>query len=80
MALQNKAAVYAILFRAAMPPYSPDLNPIEMAFSKLKQLMRSAAHRTVDALWRDVQRMLDLITPDDAANFIRHCGYTLQVQ
>jgi len=61
-----------------LPPYSPDLNPIEMAFSKLKQLMRSAAHRTVDALWRDVQRMLDLITPDDAANFIRHCGYTLQ--
>jgi transposase len=63
-----------------LPPYSPDLNPIELAFSKLKQLMRSAAHRTLDALWRDVQRMLDLITPDDAANFIRHCGYTLQVK
>jgi len=63
-----------------LPPYSPDFNPIEMAFSKLKQLMRSAAHRTVDVLWRDVQRMLDLITPDDAANFVRHCGYTLQVK
>ena len=63
-----------------LPPYSPDLNPIEMAFSKLKQLMRSAAHRTVDALRSDVQRMLDRITPDDAANFIRHCGYTLQVK
>jgi transposase len=63
-----------------LPPYSPDLNPIELAFSKLKQLMRSAAHRTVDALWSDVQRMLDLITPDDAANYIRHCGYTLQVK
>ena len=63
-----------------LPPYSPDLNPIEMAFAKLKQLMRSAAHRTIDAMWRDVQRMLDLITPDDAANFVRHCGYTLQVK
>ena len=61
-----------------LPPYSPDFNPIEMAFAKLKQLMRSAAHRTVDALWRDVQRMPDLITPGDAANFVRHCGYTLQ--
>jgi transposase len=60
-----------------LPPYSPDFNPIEMAFAKLKQLMRSAAHRAVDALWRDVQRMLDLITPSDAANFVRHCGYTL---
>ena len=63
-----------------LPPYSPDLNPIEMAFSKLKQLMRSAAHRTADALWADVQRMLDLVTPGDAAAFIRHCGYTLQVR
>lgn len=65
---------------AFLPPYSPDLNPIELAFAKLKQLIRSAAHRTADALWGDVQRMLDRITPDDAANFIRHCGYTLQVE
>ncbi len=63
-----------------LPPYSPDYNPIELAFSKLKQLMRSAAHRTMDALWRDVQRMLDLITAADAAAFIRHCGYTLEVK
>ena len=65
-----------------LPPYSPDLNPIELAFSKLKHLMRSAAHRTADALWADVQRMLDLITPDDAAGFYRHCGYgrTLEVR
>jgi transposase len=61
-----------------LPPYSPDLNPIELAFAKLKQLMRSAAHRTIDALWNDVQRMLDLITPHDAAGFYRHCGYTLR--
>jgi transposase len=60
-----------------LPPYSPDLNPIEMAFSKLKQLMRSAAHRTMAALWSDTQRMLDQITESDAAGFFRHCGYTL---
>lgn len=63
-----------------LPPYSPDLNPIEPAFSKLKQLMRSAAHRTMQALWSDVQRMLDCITPSDAAGYYRHCGYELQVK
>jgi transposase len=61
-----------------LPPYSPDLNPIEMAFAKLKQLMRSAAHRTTEALWSDVQRMLDSITASDTVGFFRHCGYTLQ--
>lgn len=63
-----------------LPPYSPDLNPIEPAFSKLKQLMRSAAHRTMDALWTDVQRMLDCITAKDADGYFRHCGYTLEVK
>jgi transposase len=63
-----------------LPPYSPDLNPIELAFAKLKQLLRSAGHRTADALWADVQRMLDLITPGDAAGFFRHDGYTLEVK
>jgi transposase len=63
-----------------LPPYSPDLNPIELAFAKLKQLMRSAAHRTADALWADTQRMLDRITPADAAGFYRHCGYRPPLQ
>ena len=63
-----------------LPPYSPDLNPIEMAFAKLKQLMRSAAHRTMVALWSDVQRMLDCITDSDAKGFYRHCGYSLEVK
>lgn len=63
-----------------LPPYSPDLNPIEMAFSKLKQLLRSAAHRTMAALWSDVPRMLDKITAGDAAGYIRHCGYVLQAK
>ena len=72
-----EAAGARVLF---LPPYSPDLNPIELAFAKLKQLLRSAGHRTMAALWADVQRMLDLITPADAAGFVRHCGYTLQVE
>ena len=63
-----------------LPPYSPDLNPIELAFAKLKQMMRSAAHRTMNALWTDVQRMLDQITAHDAAAFFRHDGYGLQVK
>ena len=58
-----------------LPPYSPDLNPIELAFAKLKQLLRSAGHRDVHVLWSDIQRMLDRITPDDATHFVRHCGY-----
>lgn len=61
-----------------LPPYSPDLNPIEPAFSKLKQVLRSAGHRAAKALWGDIQRMLDAITPRDAEGHFRHCGYTLR--
>jgi transposase len=61
-----------------LPPYSPDLNPIELAFSKLRQLMRSCKHRLVEPLWRDVQRMLDAISPTDALHFYQHCGYAIQ--
>jgi transposase len=61
-----------------LPSYSPDLNPIELAFAKLKQLLRSAEHRTMAALWENVQRILDQITPTDAAHFIRHCGYAIK--
>ena len=63
-----------------LPPYSPDLNPIENAFSKIKQLLRSAGHRTIDALWKDTQRILDLITAKDAEGFFRHCGYAVEVE
>ena len=62
-----------------LPPYSPDLNPIENAFSKLKRLLRSAGHRTRDALWSGMQPLLDRITAGDAAAFFRHCGYTLDL-
>jgi transposase len=60
-----------------LPPYSPDLNPIEMVFSKIKQLLRSMACRTVNALWASMQSVLDRVTATDAANCFRHCGYTL---
>ena len=59
-----------------LPPYSPDLNPIELAFSKLKRLLRSAAERTVDALWSAIGCLLQRFTPNECANYLRHCGYT----
>jgi len=61
-----------------LPPYSPDLNPIEMIFSKIKQLLRSLAARTQSALWDSVQSVLDKVTPADAIHCFRHAGYTLQ--
>jgi transposase len=61
-----------------LPPYSPDLNPIEMVFSKIKQLLRSLATRTQNALWTAMQSVLDQVTPSDAANCFRHCGYSLR--
>lgn len=61
-----------------LPPYSPDLNPIEMIFAKIKQLLRSLACRTRDALWGAMQSVLDAVTPTDALNCFAHCGYTLQ--
>jgi len=63
-----------------LPPYSPDLNPIEMVFAKLKQLLRSLACRTRDALWNAMQTVLDAVSPTDAANCFRHCGYSLRLQ
>ena len=59
-----------------LPPYSPDLNPIELAFSKLKRLLRDAAERTVEALWQTIGRLLDRFTPKECENYIRHCGFT----
>jgi transposase len=58
-----------------LPPYSPDLNPIELMFSKLKTLLRKAAERTVDALWNRIGELLDHFTPQECANFFRHAGY-----
>jgi transposase len=59
-----------------LPPYSPDLNPIENAFSKLKRLLRKAAERTVDGLWAAIGRLLDRFTRRECRNYFRHCGYS----
>jgi transposase len=61
-----------------LPPYSPDLNPIEMIFSKIKQTLRGLALRTQTALWTSMQSVLDRVTPSDAANCFTHCGYSLR--
>lgn len=58
-----------------LPPYSPDLNPIELVFSKLKWLLRSAALRTIDALWNFLGQSLDRFTASECANYFRHSGY-----
>ncbi len=58
-----------------LPPYSPDLNPIENAFSKLKGLLRKAAERTVEGPWVAIGRLLDRFPPDECRNYFRHCGY-----
>lgn len=58
-----------------LPPYSPDLNPIELAFSKLKSLLRKAAKRTVDDLWDQLGRSLRDFSPQECRNFFRHAGY-----
>ena len=58
-----------------LPPYSPDFNPIEMAFSKLKALLRKAAERTVDGLWNAIGRFIDLFEPDECQNYFNAAGY-----
>lgn len=58
-----------------LPPYSPDFNPIENAFSKLKHLLRSAAERTIDALWTAVGRLLDHFPAPECLRYIDHVGY-----
>jgi transposase len=67
-----EAAGASLLF---IPPYSPDLNPIEQAFAKLKALLRAKAIRTVDALWKALGSLVDCFTPEECANFLRHDGY-----
>ena len=59
-----------------LPPYSPDLNPIEPAFAKLKALLRRAEERAVEGLWRLLGRLLDEFGPAECRNYIRHCGYS----
>ena len=58
-----------------LPAYSPDLNPIEQGFAKLKAVLRGKAIRTVDALWKALSEIAGAITPTKCANYIRNAGY-----
>ncbi len=66
------AAGASILY---LPPYSPDLNPIEQLFAKLKALLRKAAARTREALWSAIGELLDAFEPAECQNYLRNCGY-----
>jgi transposase len=76
------AGVRALIERAGcrllfLPPYSPDLNPIEPAWSKLKTLLRGMGARTTDALHTALATLVDTITASDARGYFRHCGYAV---
>jgi len=58
-----------------LPPYSPDLNPIEQVFAKLKLLLRKAARRTIEATWRQIGTLLSAFSPHECANYFRNSGY-----
>jgi transposase len=58
-----------------LPPYSPDFNPIELAFSKIKALLKKAAARTVEDLWDAIRHAIDAITPADCRSFFTATGY-----
>src|ERR1700733_6086887 len=76
---KSPAAEQAIRERGAwlmfLPPYSPDLNPIEMAFAKLKAHLRAMAMRTIDELWNAIGQICDLFTPQECANYFQAAGY-----
>jgi transposase len=67
-----EAAGAVMLF---LPPYSPDFNPIELAFAKIKALLKKAAARTLPGLWDAIRSAIDAVTPNDARNFFTACGY-----
>ncbi len=58
-----------------LPPYSPDFNPIELLFAKLKWLLRSSAERTIDALWDRIGKLISKFKQTECTNYFKHCGY-----
>jgi transposase len=76
---KGKAVRHAIRAAGAklffLPPYSPDLNPIEQMFAKLKTLLRKAAERTVEATWRRIGALLNAFSPQECANYLANSGY-----
>jgi len=77
----HKSAAVRQIIRAAgarllfLPPYSPDLNPIEQVFAKFKHLMRRAAERTMEASWRRIANVLDTFSPIECSNYLVNSGY-----
>jgi transposase len=77
----HKAPAIRAAIRAAgaklffLPPYSPDLNPIEQVFAKLKHFLRKAAERTIEATWKRIGALLDLFSPAECANYLVNAGY-----
>ena len=76
---KGKPARNAIRARGAhllfLPPYSPDLNPIEQVFAKIKHLIRASEPRDVEATWRKVGELLDLFSKEECANYLKNSGY-----
>ena len=76
---KSPAAETAIKARGAwvlfLPPYSPDLNPIEMAFSKLKAHLRARTARTIDTLWQEIGHICELFEPEECQNYFKAAGY-----
>ena len=80
LAAHKNAAIRAAIEAAGaslrlLPPYSPDLNPIENAFAKLKAQLRKAAARTIDELWNTIAKAIDTFTPPECANYFAAAGY-----
>jgi transposase len=80
LTMHKQPAVQAAIAQAGaslrfLPPYSPDLNPIELAFAKLKAFLRAARPRSFDQVVELVAIALELFSPPECLNFIRHCGY-----
>ena len=85
LAVHRQPAVRAAIERVGahlrfLPPYSPDFNPIELAFAKLKAFLRAARPRTFDDVTALMAAALALFTPHECRNYVRHCGYRLAVQ
>lgn len=80
----HKAAGVEAMIRAAgaslmyLPPYSPDLNPIEQAFAKLKAMLKKAAARTQEALWTTIGQLLEHFSPEECRNYLENSGYAFE--
>lgn len=76
---KNRAIRQAIRAAGArlifLPPYSPDLNPIEQVFAKLKTLLRKAGERTAETVWKRIGALLACFEPTECANYLRNAGY-----